>query len=409
MMANNNLNILLLAVADFPQGFATAERIKLLSKAITKNGGSVTVGLIHSTRSLSKEHVQPVSGTFEDSVYTYLNGRSVRPDGFFRTLMDTVTGILNAGKKIKALKQQNKIDALILYTPNLLKCVYPIILAKIYNVPIYFELCEIRTAEGSGSKDNFFRKLTRLGDILTENIAHKISNGLIVISNNIKDYYINKGALPDKILVVPALVECDKFNISTSPLPLLLNKRYFLSIGSYGKKEGIYFILEAFGKICKQFSDTLLVFTGTPPPTIKAQIDSIATKYNFIDQLVFTGFLDRATLLWCCQNATALLACRTSSHFAEYGFPTKFVEYLASARPVIVSNVGEPHKYIDDNVSGYISLADDAQSIADKMLAALTLTDDGKEMGTKAQNIAESVFDYKNYSENLNNFIIRNR
>jgi len=395
------MQVLIIAVADFPEGFATAERIKLLGKAMMSGGCSVHVGLIHATRNIISDNYVQKSGEHQKIQFEFLNGNPRRPDGFVATCIDTVKGIVGSCKKLIKLKATDPDTVLLLYTPNLIKCLPVILTAKILSIKIIFEFCEVRSAFGSQNKATFKRKFSSLGDTMAESFAPSLADGIIAISSPIIRFYEKKGMHSTKLIMVPALIDVKSMDGKNSVVDALKDKPFFLSSGSYGPKEGIDTIIKAFSIAAKSNSLIQLAFTGVPPESIKNRLEIIASENGFRERLHFLGYLSRQELYWSYKNATALLACRSYSPFAEYGFPTKFVEYMASGSPVIVTNVGDPHKYIEDGISGFVAKADDPESISLKMLASASMKDSGKTMGKKGLEIAKSQFDYRQYSKDI--------
>lgn len=59
---------------------------------------------------------------------------------------------------------------------------------------------------------------------------------------------------------------------------------------------------------------------------------------------------------------------RSNSRFANYGFPFKLSEYLATGNIVLATNVGDVCDYIEDKKSAYIVTPEDSHSIAKSIL-----------------------------------------
>ena len=66
------MKFLIVAVADFPQGFATAERIRLIAKTLRSGGHEAELALIHSGRHRA---VTPAEISFDQRLRCELVGR----------------------------------------------------------------------------------------------------------------------------------------------------------------------------------------------------------------------------------------------------------------------------------------------------------------------------------------------
>jgi glycosyltransferase involved in cell wall biosynthesis len=403
------MHITIIAVADFPQGLATTQRLRLIGKALMVDGHEVTIGLLHGTRSVNDKSGVSAVGSEEGMTYKYLNGRADRPTGFFKTLIDTLKGMIGAGLYVLNKKLHGKIDVVILYTPNIIENAFVLLVAKILRIPLFIEICEIRCAEGNVGKQYKIRRAVMLGDRLLEHFAPALGDGLIVISENIMEFYKNKGAKPDRMMYLPALVDMAQQEGALQPVDLIRGKKYFLNSGSFEEKEGIYLVMDAFAMVSRSCDEILLVFTGNPPTDKKSQVEQKAGELGITDKLIFTGYLTRDELYWCYKHSVALLCCRRQSAFASYGFPTKLVEYLASGQPVIATDVGEVNRYLKDEVNAFIAQAESVDSIAQAMTRVLNMGVDANAIGQQGKKLAEQLFDYRSYTKALTRLLNVNK
>jgi glycosyltransferase involved in cell wall biosynthesis len=94
-------------------------------------------------------------------------------------------------------------------------------------------------------------------------------------------------------------------------------------------------------------------------------------------------------------TATVLAIPRPSHRAVEVAFPTKFSEYLALGKPVIVCDVDETARLVQQHHCGLVSEPSPA-ALADTILAASNLTQAELElMGKNARRLAESEFSWE--------------
>jgi glycosyltransferase involved in cell wall biosynthesis len=149
-----------------------------------------------------------------------------------------------------------------------------------------------------------------------------------------------------------------------------------------------------------------LVFTGEATKSIREKI-LWSTDSKGQEWIIFTGFLSRDALIWCYKNARGLLCCRSNSDYANYGFPTKLAEYLASGRPVVATTVGDVEEYLVDENSAFLAKPENVESIT---LAIQRLLDDpirAEKIGQQGARVARQYFDYRNHVEKVSSFIRR--
>ncbi len=120
---------------------------------------------------------------------------------------------------------------------------------------------------------------------------------------------------------------------------------------------------------------------------------------------LFTGMLSRAELIWAYQHAIGLLCCRTNSPYANFGFPTKLAEYLATGTSVIATRVGDTGYYLQHEQSALLAEPENVQSIASCMSYVVEHPDLMKSIGLHGQRVAQEQFHFERYAQSLAEFI----
>jgi len=166
----------------------------------------------------------------------------------------------------------------------------------------------------------------------------KIIDGAIVISKYLEEKYI-KLMESDKVIHVPISAKniVDKFKQDKRS-----NQISFLYAGSYGQKDGVENLIDAFGSIHKEFSKTSLLLVGR----LSQNIIKLAENHKGIKII---GFLpDEEFYKFITVNADVLCMNRTSSLYANAGFPFKLGEYLATGNAVMSSEVSNISDYLEN-------------------------------------------------------------
>jgi glycosyltransferase involved in cell wall biosynthesis len=106
------------------------------------------------------------------------------------------------------------------------------------------------------------------------------------------------------------------------------------------------------------------------------------------------GLAERAFFLGRCTRVADLLAVSDVCVLASLaeGFPNAVLEYMASARPVVCTDVGGVREAISDRETGYLVAPGDFQSIAAYVISLLRNRDDACAIGRRARNIVEAKF-----------------
>lgn len=382
---------LLLAVGDLPDGGATAMRIRFIARAIQEGGALVTVALLNAT---AKRHVQGnenVAGYVDGVPYKYLSGSTVRPSGAVAALFDTLKGTLRA-----TLALFRRPPFVIFYTPIFTKVGPLIFLAKLLRIPTYVEMCEVWSVAPKADRLGRKRNYLFAGGQWFENKIPSISTGMIVISEGILKYFLALGMPESKMYLLPILVDAEMYaRPSKDAVDALVGKRFFFNSGSFSEKDGAATIVDAFSIVAKNNPDAYLVFSGGSDEVIRHRLLERLNDEAIVKRILFTGFLTRKQLIWCYQNASALLSCRPDNAFAQYGFPTKLGEYLAAGTAVIATRVGDVDRYLSDRINAVLASPGDVDDIAGCMSWVLDNADSAREIGACGMEVAAKNFDFR--------------
>lgn len=395
---------ILLAVGDFPDGGATSMRLRYMAQAIHQGGVGIEVALLQPTTKKAIPGNECTEGVLQGVPYRYLSGRTVRPGSVLGAVWDTLAGI---GAFIRlALLTRTKPAFVIFYTPTFWKMVVPMLAAKVRGIPIFIEACEVWSTIPKEDLKSLTRRAVASGDRWLERWIPRMARGVIPISHNIANFYVAQGVQEDRLFLLPILVDMELYRQrSDAEIKSLKSIDYFLSSGSFGEKDGLAFMVEAFECVADEFPEIRLVFTGNVDEKTKEETLGLLKSARLRDRIVFTGFISRDQLVWAYQNARALLCCRSNSLYANYGFPTKLGEYLASGSPVIATKVGDVDHYLEDGKNAYLAVAEDSGAIAECMRMTLRNRNAAVQIGLEGQRVAERHFCYPVYSPGITEFL----
>lgn len=395
----------LLAMGNFPEGNATATRLRFIAKTLQAGDAPVMVALLQSTLKHQVAENRAVSGVVDGIEFAYLNGRTVRPKGLAAAVMDTMRGIAGAVRLLLP-GGGRRIDFVVFYMPSLLKHGLPILVALMRRLPIFVEACEIRSKTTSGSKRHALGRMLNFTEYAMEWLSPRIARGIIPISYRIADFYRAKGVGDDRLFLLPILVDASMYAApSDQQVTALVGKRYVLNSGSFVEKDGVGFLIDAFIQVAQKVADVHIVFTGNVSAQDRDKVSVAMDQAGVSGRALFVGMLSRAELVWAYQHAAALLCCRTNSPYANFGFPTKLAEYLATGSPVIATRVGDVERYLKHEQTALLAEPENVQSIAACMRYAFEHPDESKRIGLQGQKVGEANFHYATYAESLAEFI----
>lgn len=219
---------------------------------------------------------------------------------------------------------------------------------------------------------------------------YKLFDGFIVMTRTLIEYYKELAKKHALFIHTPMSIELDRFSI-------VLRENTFGMYIAYcggdklGNKDGVDILIIAFNLVKDEYPEINLLILGDVHPKIPKLIGELSLE----QRVALLGFVDREEVPNYLMNAKALCLARPDNKQAEGGFPTKLGEYLASGRPVIVTDVGEISDYLTDGESAYIAKADSIGDFAEKIRQALSNETRASEIGKAGRRVAEREFDYR--------------
>lgn len=228
------------------------------------------------------------------------------------------------------------------------------------------------------------------------------AKGFIVISNALKNYYIESGIDPNRIMVSNMTVDLSRFEgLAKQRIP----ERYIAYCGGVSNnKDGVDILIKAFAKVSQRFENLLLFIIGKfvlPEEELydKQLVDSFGIK----DKVRFMGLIPSSEMPQMLKNAECLVLARPESKQAKYGFPTKLGEYLLTGNPVVVTAVGEIPLYLKDRQDAYLPEPGNVDDIASCIYEALTSVN-AKSIGQSGCNVAKENFNSEIESRKVASF-----
>jgi len=413
------MDILLVDSIDLPFGGAHSVHVSLVMKGLRENGENAFLIIPYGNKRESISSNKRNYGHHDGVPYCFLrkHGGSKKKSRFF----DVFFGVLSTAILIFRRKKKKRVDAVIIGgIPDIIKQGPIIFICALYKIPLYTWFVEKSTLYEDYHGISGF--LNFQSQRLSEKYLPRFSSGIIVISSFLKNYYLN--SLPEsKILVNPILVSDDTFKTFTAPaLEIVKNKlaekirgnRLLVYSGSFGEKDGVYYLLDAFNEIVKKYPDTIFILTGkNENELIMNKIENYINNCSQKEKIQLVGFVNSEELYSYNNLADVLFVCRSNSPYANHGFPWKLGEYCMTGRPIIATRVSDIDQYFSDNEDLFIVEPNNSHAIAEKIVfifdnypKALAIAKQGKITATKCFGYIERTKDIINFIKNNNSIII---
>lgn len=185
---------------------------------------------------------------------------------------------------------------------------------------------------------------------------------------------VAQGISPEKVLIASNAVGEDFLSEPGAPeaaravLGLDSSLNYIGTVSSLVSYEGLDDLIEAFAILEPAFPSLRLLFVGegTASPALQRQ----AARLRVADKVIFTGRVPREKTSIYHQAMDIFVVPRKNLAVTRTVTPLKPVEALASARPVVASDLPALREIVQHGVNGLLAPAEDPQELA-KALAIL--------------------------------------
>jgi len=288
------------------------------------------------------------------------------------------------------------------------KCFYqasvPAILAGVLRKkPLHYDWddWEVKIYEAS-TKPGLLTNLIKRYLNISERFIPKVVDTISVASKRLEKECLKLGVEGDRIFGSHVGADLEKFNPRlpgghvrekykvSGPLILYLGQ---LHGGQYAE-----LFIKAAARIINDYKKNfnfMIVGDGYRAGELK----ELARSFNLGANIIFTGAVPHEQVPNYIAAADVCVACFEENEITVCKSPLKIVEYLASGKAIVASNVGEVPAMIGD--AGVLVLPGDIQSLADEVVKVMQNPDFRTELGRRARLRAEQKYSWRVTSENI--------
>jgi glycosyltransferase involved in cell wall biosynthesis len=361
------MKVFILTTESFPDGMAATHRVRCYARALVGGGIDCEVVLF------------PSEG---EGVY-----KGVRYQGV-RDVLDYVKRNLGSG------------DVLFLYLGKQLELTISLAeLARSRGAFCIRDLCELPYGTGGQNlKTLYFRK----------RLLHKQFprlDGIISISDRLSSLARKNASRSCKHIKVPIMVEPEGFiegEYQEASEPYIFHSGTFLE-----RKDGILGIIKAFGLAAPELDPSVkyIMAGNLDSSPQKEEILGLISGYALQDRIVFTGPLQDKELRKYLMRASLTILNKHPNSQNLNGFSTKLGEYLAAARPVVITDVGEAMNWLEDGKTAYVTPHGDTNALSNAIVKAFADPEGRRKIGLNGRELAMKSFDCMAWSKPLAAFI----
>jgi glycosyltransferase involved in cell wall biosynthesis len=277
-----------------------------------------------------------------------------------------------------------KPEVVIATSPQLLVGLSGWWLARLNGVPFVFEVRDLwpesLAAVGVGNEQSVLHSgLAKIAGFLYRNCDR-----LVVVTSAFKDYLIRHWRVPEeKIFVVENGVDTSLFNRFTSNVALRseldVDEKFVVSyIGTIGAAHGLETLLEAASRMREQMSEVLFLIVGEGAE--KEGMMSLA-RTRGLSNVRFVDQQPRETIPAYIAASDACLVLLKKAELFKTVLPTKMLEFMSCARPVILGVDGHARKVMEQADAGIFITPEDPTALVEAVMKLASDPDRREAMG----------------------------
>ncbi len=236
---------------------------------------------------------------------------------------------------------------------------------------------------------------------LNYRFSSRLFDGAVVISRALQTEM--EARMGSSCLRVPAL-------LSTEPSPFTVGSAdqdqpmVFSYLGSGAPRDLVPLIIDGFSECVHRGNTARLLLIGLHHSAVTAvqrQVRSLGLE-SLVD---IYGFMDADRLKTLSASATAWIWLRAYDRSGRAAFPTRLPEFLLSARPVLVSMVGDMGEYLTDGVDVMAVKQNHPRAVASSMAALCADRGLAHRIGSQGAVTAQQKFSIQTWGRELMGYI----
>lgn len=386
------MKILFFFNGDFQEGNAAHARFIAYGKGLNSLGFQNCFYVIRPSEFGDSGINTYAKGQVQGVNYAYLGGETKRRKTISGRLLRLSTAWRSS---LNLLSNENPTSTVLYFYGAQLITHAPILLfGKLFGFKIIIEQTELHSlkVESTRIKTTF----SKFNNGIVESTIPFWADALLLTSRRLMLFY--KRRFPNfKVQKLPVVFDDARFKVSQK-------KEYRIGyLGSFANKDGVEGIIKAYADTLKAHQGQIkLRLIGYQ--TSSFNLDSELAKYGFCQEDKFieaTGQVKTDDIPNLLSECDLLLMNRISDNFANYGFPIKLAEYMATGRPVICTDVSDISYYFIDGEDCRIIKPENTETLTKAILDRYEKYEEYSLMGLKGKKKAHSLFQYKQHVESI--------
>jgi len=288
------------------------------------------------------------------------------------------------------------------------KCFYnaaipALIAALVRNKHLHYDWddWEVKIYEVS-TRPGFLRNLIRDFLMILENNIPRLVDTVSVASSRLRSECQKLSKHRDTIFDAPVGADLDRFSPAVCGQQIRqkygINKPLILYLGQLHGGQYVELFIRTAAKLLKDYREnTAFMIVGDG--YMAAELKKFSSQLGLDNFLIFAGAVPHELVPQYIAAADVCVACFEENEVTLCKSPLKIVEYLASGKAIVASNVGEVPNMLGN--AGVLTPPGDINALADGIIKILRDSDLKKSLERRSRARAEEEYSWKVTAENL--------
>lgn len=379
-----------------PYGMAATTRIFSYAKGLSIEKCNVEV--ISWLPSDKEDNLQLGNEGYIDQVKYIYAYKRCKSHNKFKRVVEGIYSLFCLASKLRKNNQKQKYDFLIISSDHIPILTYIAFINLILRAKLVFIFDEFPTP---------IRRKLKKNIPSWKRMCYKLIlpfySGYISMTENLLSFYQN--IYNNKGVIVSSITDISRFEKFNTQLEKTDKKFFNLTyMGNMElSKDNVDNIIEAIA-LLKDKYEFILNLYGKPSLKDKNKLINLIAKYK-LENLVKFNFASFNEIPEILSKADILLSSQPNTVRAAGGFPTKLGEYLATGKPVLLTNVGEIGNLFYDKQELYLAEPNNPSAYAKQLSYIFDHYDEAIEVGKRGKNKIIKNYSHIHAGKTIINFL----